>query len=301
MSLVQPPRDDPRAAPVAPPVGPPWDSPLAEAPLAFVDLEMTGLDPASDRVVEICVVRVVGGREVERLETLVRPDVRAGGNAHIHGLDAAKLADAPPFAELAERVHSILEGAVLVAHGAAWDVAFLEAELARASRPLAIPHYVDTLTLSRRALGLASHSLKALAEALGVPQREAHRAGDDVRVLCAIFDRLVRDLEPRTPRDLWHVRIGARHARPEVVAACERAVASGEPVTLTLRPARRAARTLDAVLTAVRADLDPPRVLGYQLPGRGRFEHRADRILSVHPRSAVAKATDATEASPTRS
>ena len=31
------------------------------------------------------------------------------------------------------------------------------------------------------------------------------------------------------------------------------------------------------------ADLDPPRVIGYQLPGRGRRELRADRILRVDP------------------
>ena len=45
----------------APPAGPPWDLPIAEAPLAFVDLEMTGLDAVHDRVVEVCVERVVGG------------------------------------------------------------------------------------------------------------------------------------------------------------------------------------------------------------------------------------------------
>jgi DNA polymerase-3 subunit epsilon len=37
------------------------------------------------------------------------------------------------------------------------------------------------------------------------------------------------------------------------------------------------------VLTLVRSDLDPPRVMGYQLPGRGRRELRADRILRVDP------------------
>ena len=36
-----------------PPAGEPWDLPLAEAPLAFVDLEMTGLDASKDRVVEV--------------------------------------------------------------------------------------------------------------------------------------------------------------------------------------------------------------------------------------------------------
>ena len=41
------------------------------------------------------------------------------------------------------------------------------------------------------------------------------------------------------------------------------------------------------VLLEVRSDLDPPRVVGYQLPGRGRRQLRADRILRVEPASAA--------------
>jgi DNA polymerase-3 subunit epsilon len=37
------------------------------------------------------------------------------------------------------------------------------------------------------------------------------------------------------------------------------------------------------ILTEVRTDLDLPKVIGYQLPGRGRLELRADRILRVEP------------------
>src|SRR5215470_13988704 len=110
----------PRVPP--PPSGPPWDLPLGDAPLAFVDLEMTGLDAEKDRVVEVCVERVVGGQVVGRLASLVNPTDRAGGNAEIHGLDAAALADAPPFVALADEVVRLLAGAALVAHAAEWDV-----------------------------------------------------------------------------------------------------------------------------------------------------------------------------------
>ena len=40
-------------------------------------------------------------------------------------------------------------------------------------------------------------------------------------------------------------------------------------------------KDMEAVLTDVRTDLDPPRVLGYSLPGRGRFDLRSDRILAI--------------------
>ena len=65
--------------------------------------------------------------------------------------------------------------------------------------------------------------------------------------------------------------------------ACEAAVKHGLPVRVTYRPARRGPELLSMVLLEVRSDLDPPGVVGYQLPGRGRRQLRADRILRVEP------------------
>ncbi|MEP7124604.1 MAG: 3'-5' exonuclease [Byssovorax sp.] len=266
-----------------PPPGPPWDLPLGEAPLVFLDLEMTGLQPATDRVIEICAERVRGGVVEATLTTLVRPDCGASGNAQIHGIEPADLESAPLFSDLSENIERILEGAVVVAHAAAWDVAFLEAELARAGRPRTIEHYLDTLTLSRRAFALPSHRLSALCDALGIRRERAHRAGDDVQALRAVFDRVITVLAPATPRDLWHVRIGERHARPDVVAAALRALEGDVPVKIRYRPARRGTEDLTLRITGVRTDLDPPRVLGYLLPARSRRELRSDRILAIEP------------------
>ena len=65
-----------------PPQGPPWDDPLGEVPLAFLDLEMTGLDPRDDRVLEVCIERVRGERGEDALVSLVRPEGGTFGNAH---------------------------------------------------------------------------------------------------------------------------------------------------------------------------------------------------------------------------
>lgn len=266
-----------------PPVGSPWDDALDEAPLCFVDLEMTGLRATDDRVIEICVERVRGGHVEDAIASLVRPEGGVFGNAHIHGIDPAEVDRAPAFTELAPRVEQILDGAILVAHAAAWDVAFLEAELARAGRPRRIAHYLDTLALSRRAFAFPSHRLSALCHELGIVRARAHRAADDVAALRAVFTKVVDVLAPRTPRDLWHVRVGQRHARPQVVAAAFAALEREAPVTVRYRPAHRAPEELLFQITAIRTDLDPPRVLGYLLPSRSRRELRADRILAIEP------------------
>jgi DNA polymerase-3 subunit epsilon len=255
-----------------------------EAPLAFVDLEMTGLDAEKDRVVEVCIERWVGDQKVGEAVSLVRPPAGIGGASHVHGLDEATLADAPPFESLAREVGRLLEGAVLVAHAASWDVRFLKAEMDRAGVPFSVPYYLDTLVLSRRSFAFQSYSLDSLATSLGIDRGRAHRAASDVRAMREVFSRCVKELAPVSVRDLWQVRIAERRAREAIVLACNAAVEHALPVVVTYRAARRPPEPLTMVLTLVRSDLDPPRVMGYQLPGRGRRELRADRILRVDPK-----------------
>lgn len=272
-----------------PPPGPPWDQPVAEAPLAFVDLEMSGLRPERDRVIEICIERVRGGVLEARVASLVRPEPLSFGNAEIHGIQVADLASAPTMAELIPQIQGALAGAVLVAHAADKDVDFLQAELGRAGVAFEVPFYVDTLRLSRRAFALKAHGLVALCKAHGIPHERAHRAESDVAALRALFEKITSVLRPAAVRDLWHVRVGEGYARPDVLASAADAVERGCPVTVRYRPSHRPPEDLGMRLLEVRADLDPPRVLGYLLASRARRELRADRILAIFTPQAEAE------------
>jgi DNA polymerase-3 subunit epsilon len=215
---------------------------MAEAPLAFVDLEMTGLDPKVDRVIEVAVSRRRGPIVEQAFDSLVNPGPDATFKTDVHGLGPFQLAEAPAFAEVAQRIVAICSGAVIVAHGAWWDVTFLEAEFARLGAEVRFPFYLDTITLSRRALKAESHSLGALAQRFGIDRGLAHRAKDDVRSLIALFDRLLVELRPSSPRDLWHVRIAERHARPEIVERCLAFAGTGIPARVLYRPSHKAPR-----------------------------------------------------------
>ena len=266
-----------------PPAGIPWDLPLDEAPLAFVDLEMTGLDPASDRICEVCVIRTRGRVVLSTVETLVKPDVPMGLGLAIHGLGEETLAKAPAFGEVAARVAEALAGAILVAHAAEHDVEFLTAELGRAGMELPIAGVLDTLPLARRCFARTSHRLGALCETLGISLPNAHRAGDDARATMALFFRVAEVLEPAAPRDLWHVRIGQRHARPEIVAHAVAAVEARVPVLVRYRSPKKPTVEMVMMLTDVSTDTEPPRIHGYDVAGRSRRELRADRILAIDP------------------
>jgi DNA polymerase-3 subunit epsilon len=244
---------------------------------------MTGLDATRDRVVEVCIERVVGDRCEVEITTLLDPGERVGGAAHVHGLDAAALVGSPRFESIAGQVLAALDGAILVAHAASWDVRFLVAELARVGRDVRVEHWLDTLALARRSFAFHSYSLESLCRELSIDRGRAHRAQSDVRALRAVFERCVAVLAPVSARDLWEVRVGERKARQAIVDACEAAAKHGAPVTVTYRAARRPPEPLDMVLLEVLSDLDPPRVVGYQLPGRGRRQLRVDRILRIEP------------------
>jgi DNA polymerase-3 subunit epsilon len=252
----------------------------------FVDLEMTGLDVTKDRVVEICLERVVGGERTGFACTLLDPGERVGGAAHVHGIDATQLSGAPRFDSIAHEILGLLNSAILVAHAAAWDVRFLSAEFRRVGLEFERTDWIDTLVLARRAFAFRSYSLDALCRELGIERGRAHRAESDVRAMRELFNRCVAALAPVSARDLWEVRVGERRARQAIVDACEAAAKHGAPMLVTYRAARRPPEPLSMVLLEVRSDLDPPRVVGYLLPGRGRRELRTDRILRVDPQPA---------------
>ncbi len=222
------------------PEGPPWDLPIDEVPFAFVDLEMTGLDVEHDRVVEVCVERVVGGECVGRVDSLVWPgEERAGGASHVHGLSSERLRGAPVFAELVSQVRGLLDGAIPVAHAASWDARFLRAELGRAGVELPLAHWIDTLWLSRRAFLFPTHSLAALRGHFGLAPEGSHRAGGDVAAMREVFRRCAGVLRPVSARDLWESVASSDRARGVVLGALIAARESGSPVKIAVRSAGR--------------------------------------------------------------
>lgn len=264
------------------PSGGPWQCPIDETPFAFVDLEMTGLDLTKDRVVEVCVERVERGVCVARIDTLVWPgEERAGGASEVHGLSVEALTGAPRFESIAAEVRALLEGAVPVAHAASWDARFLQMELERAEMAMDLSHWVDTLSLSRRSFLMPNHSLTALRARFGIPQEGAHRAASDVAALREVFARCCEVLRPVSARDLWETRVHSERTRTAIVTALVAAQATGDLVKVAVRTSGRPIRELVVCIKEVHAEAEPPKAIGYLMPGRGRTEIRIDRILRV--------------------
>ncbi|MBS7457096.1 3'-5' exonuclease [Coralloluteibacterium stylophorae] len=166
------------------------------------DTETTGLLPSQDAIVQIAAVRIVNGRVVagDTFETLVDPrrPIPAGATA-IHGIDDDAVAGAPRVADAAARFHRFAGDSVLVAHNAAFDMAFLRRAEAACGCRFRQP-VLDTVLLSAAVFGTAEdHSLDALCRRLEVtiPAGARHTAMGDAVATAEAFLRLLAVLRGR--------------------------------------------------------------------------------------------------------
>ena len=116
------------------------------------DTETTGLSPASgDRLVEIGCVELFNRVETGRtFHAYFHPDRDMPAEAErVHGLSITFLSDKPRFHEGVEEMLEFLGGSPLVAHNAAFDFGFLNAELALCGRAaVSIERMIDTLAMA---------------------------------------------------------------------------------------------------------------------------------------------------------
>jgi len=165
-----------------------------------LDTETTGLDPASDRVVEIGCVELINsiptGREFHKY---VNPQKMMPYAAQaVHGITDEFLRDKPLFAEVAEELLTFLDGARVVAHNADFDMGFLNSELARLDHPPLAGDVIDTVRLARRRYPGAPASLDALLDRFAIDRtaRAKHGALLDAQLLAEVYLELIGGRQP---------------------------------------------------------------------------------------------------------
>ena len=161
-----------------------------------LDTETTGLEPElGHRIIEIGCVELQNRRRTgRRLHHYVCPDREIDpGALEVHGITSDFLADQPRFAEVADDLLAFIDGAELVIHNAAFDVAFLDAEFARlpggAGRIADRCRLLDTLMLARQLHPGQRNSLDALCKRYQVDnsKRDLHGALLDAELLLDVY------------------------------------------------------------------------------------------------------------------
>lgn len=195
-----------------------------DGPFAVIDFETTGLSAKRDRIVEVAVARVgANGRIEDEFATLINPQGRDVGPTFIHGITNAQVRNAPTFADVAPELLSRLSGAVVVAHNATFEEAFLAAELKRADIKAGPIPALCTLWLGRQTFATPNHKLGTIARAAGVPLVDKHAALGDVRAVSALLPQMRSKL--RSPIRYSGVPVTWPQTTPIPVPLVTRAVA----------------------------------------------------------------------------
>jgi len=178
------------------------------------DTETTGLDPAQGhRIVEIGCVEIINRTVTgNNLHIYLNPDRDSDPEAlAVHGLTTAFLSDKPRFGEVADQFIEFIAGAELIAHNAAFDVKFFNAELKRIGRgelSSLCDTITDSLLFARTLYPGKRNSLDALCDRLGVSNahRTLHGALLDSQLLGEVWlamtrgqDALLIDVDDRGP------------------------------------------------------------------------------------------------------
>jgi DNA polymerase III subunit epsilon len=200
---------------------------LEQATFVVFDLETTGLSPSSSRICEIGAQRVVALEPAETFETLVNPGVPLPpAIGALTGISQRSLLGAPR-AEHAVRLFLAFAGdAVLVAHNARFDLAFLDRAVERLTGRRVAASVVDTVWLARRLLGERTRrvGLASLAHFFGTATEPCHRALPDAQATAEVLLRLVglaQERGARTVADLAELaapRARRLHAKRFLVA-----------------------------------------------------------------------------------
>ena len=168
--------------------------PLSGYRVLGFDLETTGFNPKSQRIVQYALVGCEADGRAIQLEELVNPKIRIPPETtNVHGIRDQDVRNAPEFKECVHEISTMMEGAVIVGHNVdRFDWPFLRAEFLRAGQPMPKPLAIlDTLKIARRLKIPPSHNLGTLCGRFGITLENAHTAGADAAATLLLLHKMM--------------------------------------------------------------------------------------------------------------
>lgn len=173
----------------------PTHIPLADdATYVVFDTETTGLNAREDTLIEIAAVKMRGQEIVDTFATLIDPERMLSSKiSDLTGITNDMLVGQPKLAEALTKFRTFVEGAVLVAHNAEFDVGFLRQCADRLGMPAWTEPVIDTLALARGLYpGEKNYKLKTLTQKFSVELVNHHRALADAEATAKVFAQMLQ-------------------------------------------------------------------------------------------------------------
>lgn len=167
--------------------------------LTFVsfDTETTGRYPFTAEICELSGVKWQGGREVGTFSTLLKPSKPMTiDNIQIHGISNQMVENAPLVKDKIGEFHNFIQGAILIAHHAPFDLGFVALEFEKVGLSLPdLPVICSSLLARQTITGTADHRLQTLVQHFKIHGGQAHRALDDARSCLHVAFKCIQQIE----------------------------------------------------------------------------------------------------------
>jgi DNA polymerase-3 subunit epsilon len=199
---------------------------VLEGPIVLVDIETNGLNHIRGRIIEIGVIRIENGQITQTFKQLLDPETPIPHFiTQLTGITDADVADAPTFAQIAEELYEILDGAVFIAHNVRFDYSFIKQELLNVGKAFQ-PKQLCTVRLSRALYPeYRSHKLADIIARHAIPVAARHRAYDDAAVLWEFLQIVQRDFAA----DTLQAAIGKQIKQPALPKGLDADIVAGLP------------------------------------------------------------------------
>lgn len=166
--------------------------------IAYLDTETSHLSTDKAEILEICIIQEVDGQVIDTYHTKIKPDPERMKMANpyalkINGYNAEQWADAPTWPQVASHVAARLQNCVIVGHNVEFDIRQIQAAMSRAGDEWRISgRHIDTVTLCREHLPMASVKMDNVRYFFGWSYENAHTALVDTRQVRKLFHTVYR-------------------------------------------------------------------------------------------------------------
>ncbi len=158
---------------------------------AIIDLETTGLDPKTDRIIEVAILLFDGRELTESFSSLVNPGVFLSPQiTRLTGISDEQLLPAPPFFRIARKIVQLTQCRILVAHNVRFDYGFLRQEYQRLGYNFSRKLLCTERLCRKKYQGLPSYRLSRVCRFLDIERNGQHRALADAQVTLTLFKKL---------------------------------------------------------------------------------------------------------------
>ncbi len=179
----------------------PKPAPLLQSRYCVFDIETTGLSVRHNEIIEFGGVIIEHGEVVDRLQLFIDPQCKIPMNiTELTGISTKDVEGQPLFKDVVNQILNFMEGSILVAHNATFDVDFINEKLQRIGMDKLQHPIIDTLALARALYpNRKSNRLGAIARFLSISydSEGAHRADYDAEVLAQVLQPMFTECRKR--------------------------------------------------------------------------------------------------------